>query len=67
MGAEEATALFMLQRHWEGVYTITRGDGWMAVHKDGGPPVTGEDAWQLRQALQDDYAARRHAAGGLGE
>ena len=69
---EEQTDLISLTFHWDTAYRFEVVDGvWRATsHGDPSTVLTADTAWELRQLVRDDYAARtkqNRGYGGLSE
>jgi hypothetical protein len=60
LSPDEQTDLIDLTWHWDTAYRIDVIDGvWRAIpHADKATVLTADSAWDLRQLIRDDYAAR---------
>jgi hypothetical protein len=61
LSREDQTSLIELSWHWEGAYTFQVTDGlWKAVPAaDPAAVLTANTAWELREQIRADYAARQ--------
>lgn len=61
---EEQTDLVDLTWHWEDAYSFQVTDGvWQAIPAgDPAGVLTADSAWELREKVRRDYAARQSAA-----
>lgn len=69
LSKEEQTDLLDLTWHWENAYSFQVTDGvWRAIPADDPACVlTADSAWELREKVRTDYAARRPPQGYLQE